>query len=212
MGKLKQSLPHSNSNDNYLFLAIFLIWLLPSMREAVGSGNQKTSVAMVKGTVPQDFLPLVFFFKQLLLASVDKPSNDFNFFFNIRRDIQLFRCFAGVNDSGKWHFYCFRALHRCQQHRQNNPHRCHWHRQSMHSPVSMTPAKHVFAGVNDTGEACHQCHWHRWRHASLVSLIPGSKYRQLRRCQWHRRSMSLPMSMTPAMHALLVSLTPLMHL
>jgi hypothetical protein len=35
---------------------------------------------MLKGTVSRDFLPLVFFFKQLLLAQVDKPSNDFNFF------------------------------------------------------------------------------------------------------------------------------------
>ncbi len=34
----------------------------------------------LKGTVPRDFLPLVFFFKQLLLAPVDKLSNDFNFF------------------------------------------------------------------------------------------------------------------------------------
>ncbi len=33
-----------------------------------------------KGTVPPDFSPLVFFFKQLLLAQVDKPSNDFDFF------------------------------------------------------------------------------------------------------------------------------------
>ncbi len=33
-----------------------------------------------KGTVPRDFFPLVFFFKQLLLAPVDKPSNDFDFF------------------------------------------------------------------------------------------------------------------------------------
>ncbi len=56
----------------------------------------------------------------------------------------------------------------------------------MHSPGSMTPVKHVFAGVNDTGKACHQCHWHRWRHASPVSLIPDSKYCQLCRCQWHR--------------------------
>ncbi len=57
------------------------------------------------------------------------------------------------------------------------------------SPVSLTSAKHVFAGVNDTGEACHQCHWHWWRHASPVSLIPDSKYRQLRRCQWHQQCM-----------------------
>ncbi len=74
------------------------------------------------------------------------------------------------------------------------------------SPVSTTPFSDTFTvlerftGVNDTGkkfltsvidtgEACHQCHWHRWRHASPVSLIPDSKYRQLRRCQWHRQRM-----------------------
>jgi hypothetical protein len=34
----------------------------------------------IKGTVPPVFSPLVFFFKQLLLAPVDKPSNDFDFF------------------------------------------------------------------------------------------------------------------------------------
>ncbi len=34
---------------------------------------------LIKGTVPPDFSPLVFFFKQLLLAPVDKPSNDFDF-------------------------------------------------------------------------------------------------------------------------------------
>jgi hypothetical protein len=34
----------------------------------------------LKGTVPPDFSPLFFFFKQLLLAPVDKPSNDFDFF------------------------------------------------------------------------------------------------------------------------------------
>jgi hypothetical protein len=34
----------------------------------------------IKGTVSRDFLPLVFFLKQLLLATVDKPSNDFDFF------------------------------------------------------------------------------------------------------------------------------------
>jgi hypothetical protein len=35
---------------------------------------------LIKKTVPRDFLPLVFFFKQLLLAPEDKPSNDFDFF------------------------------------------------------------------------------------------------------------------------------------
>jgi hypothetical protein len=34
----------------------------------------------ITGTVSPDFLPLVFFFKQLLLAPVDKPSNNFDFF------------------------------------------------------------------------------------------------------------------------------------
>jgi hypothetical protein len=48
MGKLKQSLPQGVSPDNDLFLAMFLIRLPPSMREAVGSGNHKTVVAMVK--------------------------------------------------------------------------------------------------------------------------------------------------------------------
>jgi hypothetical protein len=38
------------------------------------------SEGTLKGTVPPDFSPLVFFFKQLLLAPVDKPSNDFDFF------------------------------------------------------------------------------------------------------------------------------------
>jgi hypothetical protein len=48
MGKLKQSLPHSVSTDNDLFLVMFFIRLLPSMLEVVGSGNHKTASAMVK--------------------------------------------------------------------------------------------------------------------------------------------------------------------
>jgi hypothetical protein len=55
---------------------------------------------MLKGTVPPDFSPLVFFFKQLFLAPVGKPSNDFDFFSNIRGDIRFFRCIANVNDTG----------------------------------------------------------------------------------------------------------------
>jgi hypothetical protein len=43
MGKLKQHLPHSVSPDNDLFLAMFFIRLLPSMREADGAGNYKTA-------------------------------------------------------------------------------------------------------------------------------------------------------------------------
>jgi hypothetical protein len=54
--------------------------------------------------------------------------------------------------------------------------------------VSLTPAKHLFAGVNDTCEACHRCQQHR--HASPVSLIPGSKDRQLRQCQSVKKAIS----------------------
>ncbi len=48
MGKLKEHLPPEVSPDNDLFLAMFLIRLLPSMREAVGAGTHTTAAAMVK--------------------------------------------------------------------------------------------------------------------------------------------------------------------
>jgi hypothetical protein len=120
----------------------------------------------LKGTVPRDFLPLVFFFKQLLLASVDKPSNDFDFFW----------IFAEIFDY-------FGA-----------------------SPVSTTPVSDTFTftvlesftGVNDTGKKF------------LTGVIDTGKA-GIRRCQQHRQCMSSPVSMTPAMHALPVSLTQLMH-
>jgi hypothetical protein len=107
--------------------------------------------------VSRDFLPLVFFFKQLLLAPVDKHSNDFDFFrifaeifdyfgaspvsttpvsdtFTVLKSFTGFNdtgnaCIAGVIDTGK----------------------------DMHSPVSMTLAKPVFAGFTDTVNACHRC-------------------------------------------------------
>jgi hypothetical protein len=47
MGKLKH-LPHGISPDNDLFLSMFLIPLLPYMQVAVGAGNHKTAVAMVR--------------------------------------------------------------------------------------------------------------------------------------------------------------------
>jgi hypothetical protein len=47
MGKLKQHLPHGISPDKDLFLSMFLVRVLPSMRGAVGAGNHKTAVAMV---------------------------------------------------------------------------------------------------------------------------------------------------------------------
>jgi hypothetical protein len=97
--------------------------------------------------VSRDFLSLVFFFKQLLLALVDKPSNDFNFFRIFAEIFDYFgaspvsttplsdtftvlKSFTGVNDTGKKFL-----------------------------TGVMTPAKHAFTGVNDTGKACIcQCH------------------------------------------------------
>jgi hypothetical protein len=68
--------------------------------------------------VPRDFLPLVFFFKQLLLALVDKPRNYFNFFrifaeiFDyfgaslvsttpVSDTFSVLESFTSVNDTGK---------------------------------------------------------------------------------------------------------------
>jgi hypothetical protein len=100
----------------------------------------------LKGTVPRDFLILVFFFKQLLLASVDKPSNDFNFF-QIFAEIFDYFGASPVSTTLAMHAllvsltpvinsspvlttpvsdtYFFRELHRCQRHWQKIPHRCH---------------------------------------------------------------------------------------
>jgi hypothetical protein len=48
MGKLNQHLPPGVSPDNDLFLSMFLIRFLPSMRKAVGAGTHETAAAMVK--------------------------------------------------------------------------------------------------------------------------------------------------------------------
>jgi hypothetical protein len=48
MGKLKQYLPPGVSPYTDLFLSMFLICLLPSMREAVGAVNHKTATSVVK--------------------------------------------------------------------------------------------------------------------------------------------------------------------
>jgi hypothetical protein len=48
MGKLKHLLPHIVSPDNALFLSMFMIRLPPYMREAVGTGNHRKAMAMVK--------------------------------------------------------------------------------------------------------------------------------------------------------------------
>jgi hypothetical protein len=48
MGKLKQHLPPGVSLDTDLFMAMFLIRLPPSMREAVGTGIHKTAADTVR--------------------------------------------------------------------------------------------------------------------------------------------------------------------
>jgi hypothetical protein len=135
--------------------------------------------ACFKGTVSRDFLPLVFFFKQLLLAPVDKPSNDFDFFrifaeiFDyfgastvsttpamhalpvsltpvnnsspvsttpVNDTFTVLKSFTGVNDTAN---ACIAGVIDTGK--------------DMHSPVSMTLTKHVFASVTDTGNACHRC-------------------------------------------------------
>jgi hypothetical protein len=48
MGKLKQHLPPGVSPDTDLFLAMVLMRLPPSMREAVGAGNHKAAADFVK--------------------------------------------------------------------------------------------------------------------------------------------------------------------
>jgi hypothetical protein len=104
---------------------------------------------MIIGTVPRDFLPLVFFFKLFLLGPVDMSRNDFNFFllfaeiFNyfgaspvsttpvnnsspvsttpVSDTFTVLESFTSVNNTGK---------------------------------KLLTGVQHAFAGVNDTGEAC----------------------------------------------------------
>ncbi len=110
-------------------------------------------VKFLKGTVPRDFLPLVFFFKQLLLAPVDKPSNDFDFF----------QIFAEIFDYFGASHACMHALPVSLTPVNNS------------LPVSTTlvsdtftvlesftgvndTGKKFFTGVIDTGEACiRQC-------------------------------------------------------
>jgi hypothetical protein len=96
---------------------------------------------MLKGTLPQDFLPLVFFIKLFLLGPGDMPRNDFNFFF-----------FAEIfNYLGALLVSMTAAKHALQV--SLTP-------VSNSLPVSMTPVSDTFTvlesftGVNDTGEAC----------------------------------------------------------
>ncbi len=174
-------------------------------------------LSFFKGTLPRNFLPLVFFFKQLLLAPVDKPINDFDFF---RIFVEIFNYFGAspVSTTPAMHALpksltlvnnslpvsttpvsdTFTVLESFTSVNDTGKKfltgvidtgkacikcRCQWHRRSMYLPVSMTLAKHV-TSVIDTGDVMHhRCHWYR----------------------------TAPVSTTPAMHALPLSLTPLMY-
>ncbi len=49
-------------------------------RENRGGEKRGEMLKKIKGTVPPDFSPLFYFFKQLLLAPVGKPSDEFDYF------------------------------------------------------------------------------------------------------------------------------------
>ncbi len=136
---------------NYVILLGYRQWLI-------------LKVNPIKGTVPRDFLPLVFFFKLFLLGPVDMPRNDFDFFWLFEEILNFFGAspvsMTPVNNS---------------------------------SPVSMTPVSDTFTvlesptGVNDTSK-------------TLLTCVIDTGEACIHRCQWHRRSMYLPVSMTPAKH------------
>jgi hypothetical protein len=131
----------------------------------------------LKGTVTRDFSPLVFFFKQLPLAPVDKPNNEFDFF----------RIFAEMFDfSGAWKriYYSWMILSNFEWTllRSN----IYWwllfywlflymHWRTAKGPTgastgSMTPAMHALP-VSLT--PANRCQRHRW-HASPMSLTPAN--------------------------------------
>jgi hypothetical protein len=123
----------------------------------------------LKGTVPRDFLPLVFFFKQLLLALVDKPSNDFDFFLIIAEIFDYFVA-SPVSTTPAMHALLVSLT------LVNNS-----------LPVSTTPVSDIFTvlegftGVNDTSKKFLTSVINTGKSMHLpVSMIPGSKYRQLR--------------------------------
>jgi hypothetical protein len=89
---------------------------------------------VLKGTVPRDFLPLVFFLKLFLLGPGDMPRNDFDFF----------RLFAGIFDY-------FGALPVS-----TTPVSDTFTVLESFTGVNDT-GKKLLTGVIDTGEACHRC-------------------------------------------------------
>jgi hypothetical protein len=131
--------------------------------------------AYLKGTVPPEFSPLVFFFKQLLLAPVDKPCTILIFYkysgrystFPVLRQYLVFLlivplkalancqrsywCINGVNDTGSTYIAGVIDTGKvgdiyCPVSMTPVMHDVHA------SPVSLTPANACFAGVHDTSE------------------------------------------------------------
>ncbi len=148
---------------------------------------------LLKGTVPPDFSPLVFFFKQLLLAPVDKPSNALDFFrifaeiFEWHRRCKRFYYSWMILSNFEWTLlrsniywwlvfllvFPLNALANCK-----GP--------TGASTMSKTPAKLAIFTV--------RYQWHWW-HASPVSLTPANTCFagvidtgecMLCRCPWHR--------------------------
>ncbi len=117
--------------------------------------NRNCAWPAFKGTVSRDFLPQVFFFKQLLLAPVDKPSNDFDFF----------RIFAEIFDMHRrchWHRWCtsrtFGSLWmplKEQSVKKQAISKYYFSIASIKSSKESSNYNKIvcFAGVNDTGEA-----------------------------------------------------------
>ncbi len=90
--------------------------------------------------------------------------------------------------------------------------RCQWHRPvgasmvsmtppAMHAlPVSLTPAKTCFAGVNDTGEFGDiYCPLSMTPVTCFAGVIDTGKY-MLRRCHQHRQMHASPVSMAPVIN------------
>jgi hypothetical protein len=92
----------TNILSKKMVLSKFFLPTMVSMRQKFRAHQKYSSfqfrhyLEVLKGTVPPDFSPLVFFFKQLLLALVDKPSNDFDFF-RIFAEILDFSCASPVS-------------------------------------------------------------------------------------------------------------------
>jgi hypothetical protein len=77
-----------------------LPWCLGEACGPLRHSHQNVNNDQVKGTVPRDFLPLVFFFKLFLLGPVDMPRNYFDFFLLFAEIFDYFGASPSVNDTG----------------------------------------------------------------------------------------------------------------